>query len=137
MDVIARCAFGFKIDTIGSENDVFIRNARVIVNPPTTRSPVGLLPCKSYKQFYFFPFSFLNLFCTVIFPNFLSTFGGVFERLFSIKEMKFFFNLLEDVLRDRSQSKEVGVCLQNYVHPHIEFEITSLFANRITTILLK
>ncbi|XP_032791001.2 cytochrome P450 3A14 [Daphnia magna] len=86
MDVIARCAFGFKIDTIGSENDVFIRNARVIVNPPTTRSPVGLLP--------------------FIFPNFLSTFGGVFERLFSIKEMKFFFNLLEDVLRDRSQSKE-------------------------------
>lgn len=32
--------------------------------------------------------------------------------------MKFFFNLLEDVLRDRSQSKEVGVCLQNYVHAH-------------------
>ncbi len=54
MDVIARCAFGLKIETLGNEDDTFIKNAQHVLNPPTNRSPIVLLPCKflfvSFKQ---------------------------------------------------------------------------------------
>lgn len=45
MDVIARCAFGLKIDNLGDKDDPFIRNATFIFNPPTLKSPIILLPC--------------------------------------------------------------------------------------------
>ena len=47
MDVIARCAFGLKIDNLGDKDDPFIKNAQFIFNPPTMKTPLILLPCKS------------------------------------------------------------------------------------------
>ncbi len=47
MDVIARCAFGLKIDTLGKKDDPFITNAQVVLNPPTTKTPLIVLPCTS------------------------------------------------------------------------------------------
>ncbi|XP_046636806.1 cytochrome P450 3A2-like [Daphnia pulicaria] len=83
MDVIARCAFGLKIETLGNEDDTFIKNAQHVLNPPTNRSPIVLLP--------------------LLFPTLFLMFA---ERIFLTKEMTFFFDLLENVLRERSQSKE-------------------------------
>jgi hypothetical protein len=40
----------------------------------------------------------------VVFPKLFAMFA---ERLFLTKELTFFFDLLENVLRERSQSKEV------------------------------
>ncbi len=48
MDVIARCAFGLKIDNLGDKDDPFIRNATFIFNPPTMKSPIILLPCITF-----------------------------------------------------------------------------------------
>ncbi len=50
MDVIARCAFGLKIDSLGNKDDPFIKNAQFIFNPPTSKTPLSLLPCKSKKS---------------------------------------------------------------------------------------
>ena len=47
MDVIARCAFGLKIDTLGSENDPFVKNAQYVLNPPSYKSVVSAIPCKN------------------------------------------------------------------------------------------
>ena len=44
---------------------------------------------------------------TVLFPKFLSSVSKFAERLLITKEFRFFFKLLEDVLKDRRQSKEV------------------------------
>jgi cytochrome P450 family 3 subfamily A len=51
MDVIARCAFGLKIDNLGSKDDPFMKNAAYILNPPANKSPIVLLPCK-YSHFF-------------------------------------------------------------------------------------
>jgi hypothetical protein len=45
-----------------------------------------------------------NRLSTVVFPKLFAMFA---ERLFLTKELTFFFDLLENVLRERSQSKEV------------------------------
>nr|CAH0108323.1 unnamed protein product [Daphnia galeata] len=84
MDVIARCAFGLKIDTLGSENDPFVKNAQYVLNPPSYKSVVSAIP--------------------FMYPELFSTFGYFTERLIVTEEMKFFFKLLENVLKDRSQS---------------------------------
>ena len=46
MDVIARCAFGMDIANLGEKDDPFVRNAQFVMNPPTNKSPLILLPCK-------------------------------------------------------------------------------------------
>ncbi|EFX88290.1 hypothetical protein DAPPUDRAFT_311602 [Daphnia pulex] len=86
MDVIARCAFGLKIDNLGSKDDQFMKNAAYILNPPANKSPIVLLP--------------------FVYPKLLSSLSTYAERLLITKEHRFFFKLLEDVLKDRSQSKE-------------------------------
>ncbi|XP_046636783.1 cytochrome P450 3A14-like isoform X1 [Daphnia pulicaria] len=86
MDVIARCAFGLKIDTLGNKDDPFITNAQFVLNPPTTKTPFIVLP--------------------FMYPDFFCKFAYLTERLLVTKEMKFFFKLLEDVLNDRLQSNE-------------------------------
>lgn len=47
MDVIARCAFGLKIESLGDKDDPFIQNGQFIFNPPSNKTPLILLPCKS------------------------------------------------------------------------------------------
>lgn len=42
-----------------------------------------------------------------MYPDLFSMFGRFTERLFVTKELKFFFKLLENVLADRLQSKQV------------------------------
>ena len=44
---------------------------------------------------------------TVMYPKLFSMFGYFTERLIVTEEMKFFFKLLENVLKERSQSNEV------------------------------
>ncbi|XP_032792176.2 lithocholate 6-beta-hydroxylase-like [Daphnia magna] len=83
MDVIARCAFGLKIDNLGDKDDPFIQNAQIIFNPPSVKTPLILLP--------------------FTYPKLFSLFG---ESLFVSKELKFFFQLLQNMLQERSQSKE-------------------------------
>ncbi len=48
MDVIARCAFGMKIDSLGNKDDPFAKNAKVVFSPPLSRTPLVILPCKYY-----------------------------------------------------------------------------------------
>ncbi len=53
----------------------------------------------------------VNLFCVflsiVMYPKLFSALGSFAERLFVTKQLKFFFKLLENVLKERSQSNEV------------------------------
>ncbi|XP_046449635.1 cytochrome P450 3A14-like [Daphnia pulex] len=86
MDVIARCAFGLKIDTLGNEDDPFVNNAKFVFHSTANKTPAAILP--------------------FMYPNFVSTFAYFTEPLIVTKEMKFFFKLLEDVLKDRVQSNE-------------------------------
>ena len=45
MDVIARCAFGMTIKDLGStDDDPFMKNAKVLFNPPGTDTPAVLIP---------------------------------------------------------------------------------------------
>jgi cytochrome P450 family 3 subfamily A len=43
-----------------------------------------------------------------MYPNFFSALGGIAEGLFITKELKFYFKLLENILKERLQSKEVS-----------------------------
>ena len=45
MDVIARCAFGMKIDNLGSKGDPFMKNALKVFNLPVAKQPIVILPC--------------------------------------------------------------------------------------------
>ncbi|XP_046632822.1 cytochrome P450 3A2-like [Daphnia pulicaria] len=83
MDVIARCAFGLKIDSLGNKDDPFIKNAQFIFNPPTSKTPLILLP--------------------FMYPKLFSLVG---ESMFVTKQLKFFFELLQNILRERAQSKQ-------------------------------
>ena len=49
-----------------------------------------------------------QLLATVMYPDLFSKFGYFTERLIVTKEMKFFFKLLENVLKERLQSNEVN-----------------------------
>ena len=110
MDVIARCAFGVKIDSLGAKDDPFVRNAQFVINPPSFKSPIFMLPCKFWLSAYFSVFPFfqylLHIFFLrlVVFPSLLTALG---DRIFVTKQLKFFFNLLENMLRERSQSTQV------------------------------
>jgi len=44
MDVIARCAFGLTIDTLGEKDDPFVANAKHIFHAPANKTPLILLP---------------------------------------------------------------------------------------------
>jgi len=53
MDVIARCAFGLKIDTLDNKDDPFIKNAQFIFNPPSSKTALSVLNCKSLARLSF------------------------------------------------------------------------------------
>ena len=48
MDVIARSAFGLKIDSLGENDDPFVRTAKEVFNPPINKSPLILIPCTDF-----------------------------------------------------------------------------------------
>ena len=83
MDVIARCAFGLEIDSLGNKNDPFIENAQYVFHAPANKSPAIMLPNMYPKMF-----------------NFL------LDRLFVTKHLRFFTELLDGVIRERSQSPQ-------------------------------
>ena len=110
MDVIARCAFGLNIDTLGNNDDPFIQNAQFVLNPPINKSPFVTLLCKKKNVTHLLLGDWIIcLFSIVMYPNFLTSLGSIAERLFITKELRFFFQLLENILKERSQSKEVYV----------------------------
>nr|CAH0107507.1 unnamed protein product [Daphnia galeata] len=83
MDVIARCAFGMTIDNLGEKDDPFTTKAKVVFSPPATKSPLML-----------FPF---------VFPKMLPYIG---DGIFFPKDFFFFVNLLEDLIKQRTNSSE-------------------------------
>ncbi|XP_046646974.1 cytochrome P450 3A24-like [Daphnia pulicaria] len=83
MDVIARCAFGMAIDNLGEKDDPFMTKAKVLFSPPANKSPLILLP--------------------FMLPNVL---GFVGESIFFPKEFDFFINILEGLIKQRSNSTE-------------------------------
>ena len=48
IEVIARCAFGMKIDDLGSDNDPFTKNAKSAFSLPANKTPMVLIPCISH-----------------------------------------------------------------------------------------
>lgn len=79
MDVIARCAYGMRIDCLGEKDDPFIRYAQLLVDSPTRRKPVILLPCNVvYKFSTFFPS--LACFCVTFFSSYVSEILFAFWR---------------------------------------------------------
>ena len=46
LSVIAKCAFGMTIDKLGDKDDPFIKNARVLIEPPQFKTPGLMLLCK-------------------------------------------------------------------------------------------
>ncbi len=48
MDVIARCAFGMKIEDLGAKDDPFMKHAKTVFSPPVNKTPMVLTPCKSH-----------------------------------------------------------------------------------------
>jgi hypothetical protein len=51
MDVIARCAFGMTIDSLGEKDDPFMTKAKAIFNPRVNKTPLAVIPCE-----LFFPY---------------------------------------------------------------------------------
>lgn len=50
MDVIAKCAFGMTIDSLGNPDDPFMKNAKKVFIAPLTKSPLILLPRNLLKR---------------------------------------------------------------------------------------
>jgi cytochrome P450 len=83
MDVIARCAFGMKIDNLGEKDDEFMRRAQAVFSPPANRSPIVMLP--------------------FAIPRLMQYLG---ERIFFSEDFKFFTDLMENLILERSQSTQ-------------------------------
>ena len=79
---MARCAFGITIESLGNKNDPFVEHARHIFHPPALQSPAIMLP-------YMFP-GLANLFI---------------DRLFVTKHLRFFLDLLDDIIQQERPSK--------------------------------
>lgn len=45
MDVIARCAFGMAINSLGEKDDPFMTKAKAVFNPAANKSPAILIAC--------------------------------------------------------------------------------------------
>lgn len=69
MDVIAKCAFGMKIEGLGQTDNVFMEKAKRVFSPPTNSSPSILLPCKYITLLRYFLNS-MN--CSAVQPNLTS-----------------------------------------------------------------
>jgi len=82
MEVINKCAFGLTIDNLDKEDSEFMINAKAVNNPDVAKSPMILIP-----------FAFGDL---------LKRFANVFDS----KEIRYFFKILEDVLKDRVGSSQ-------------------------------
>ena len=52
MDIIAKCAFGLKIDNLEDKQNVFMEKAREVFASPINKSPMTLLLC-SYDFVFF------------------------------------------------------------------------------------
>ncbi|XP_057379555.1 cytochrome P450 3A11-like [Daphnia carinata] len=83
VNVIARCVFGMKIENLGAEDDPFLRNAKVLFNPPVSKTPLILI--------------------LFIYPKLLRTIG---ERMFIQKEFQYFTYLLENLIKEREETKQ-------------------------------
>nr|QST15044.1 CYP360A4 protein [Diaphanosoma celebensis] len=81
MDVIAKCAFGLEIETLGKDDDPFMKNAKFIFNPPISKSPLFVIP--------------------FIFPKLMTLLG---DRIFVTKQFMFFIDLLVSVIKERASS---------------------------------
>ena len=83
MDVIARCAFGLHIESLGNPDDPFVANAQRASHPPAHNSPFVMI-----RSMY---------------PN---VFNFLVGRFFVTKQMRFFVELLQGIVRERSASSQ-------------------------------
>nr|QST15049.1 CYP360A9 protein [Diaphanosoma celebensis] len=83
VDAIARCAFSMQIDSLGKEDDLFLKNANNIFSPAWSTSPLITIP--------------------FLFPQIMKKFG---DSLFVSEEMAFFVNILEKVVKERTASNK-------------------------------
>nr|QST15041.1 CYP360A1 protein [Diaphanosoma celebensis] len=81
MDVIAKCAFGMKIENLGKEDDPFMKNAKYVFNPPVSRTPLIVLP--------------------FVIPQLASLLN---DWIFVTKQFMFFINILVNVTKERASS---------------------------------
>lgn len=105
MDVIARCAFGMKLDNLGEKGDPFMEKARQVFSPPAMKSPAIILPCKCHRDDWctFYSFHILTFFFSVMSPILMKLFG---ERMFA-SGFHYFTKILEGLVKDRASSNEV------------------------------
>ncbi|XP_046443689.1 cytochrome P450 3A16-like [Daphnia pulex] len=83
MDVIARCAFGMTIDSLGEKDDPFMTKAKAIFNPPVNKTPLAVIP--------------------FIYPKLIPLLG---ERVFLTEGFQFFIRLLENLIKERKESEQ-------------------------------
>nr|CAH0110992.1 unnamed protein product [Daphnia galeata] len=83
MDVIARCAFGMTINSLGEKDDPFMTKAKAVFSPPANKSPLILIP--------------------FMFPKMLTY---VSDSIFFPKDFYFFVNILEDLIKQRHHSTD-------------------------------
>jgi len=82
VDVIARCAFGMKIDNLGEENNPFMKNGDVAFRPATNKTPMLLI--------------------RLAFPKLASLIG---DGISGTPAMEFFIEILENLFKERADSK--------------------------------
>ena len=53
MDIIAKCAFGLKIDNLEDKQNIFMEKAQQTFTSETNTSPLMLLFCKNMHYMFF------------------------------------------------------------------------------------
>ncbi|CAG0899602.1 unnamed protein product, partial [Darwinula stevensoni] len=84
LDVIATCAFGTRLNSLGSPDDPFIKYARKFFINPRTSTPIGILP--------------------FMFPSIMSTNLTFFSR----EGLRFFADVVQQLLKERKDSGKMG-----------------------------
>jgi len=84
MDIIAKCAFGLKIDNLEDKQNVFMEKAREVFASPINKSPMTLL--------------------LFLLPEMLLKWGNI--AIFNDAGMQFFVKFVENMMKERSKRIE-------------------------------
>ena len=107
MDVIALSAFGMSIDSLGEDDDPFTVKAKRVFGPPANKSPLLLIPCETLFSWNTLTILMkLFFYSTVVIPSLRTMFG---ERVFQAEPFQFFIRVVDDLVKQRANSVEVGL----------------------------
>lgn len=113
MDVIARCAFGMTIGSLGEKDDPFMTKAKTIFNPPVNKTPLAVIPCELFFPYQIkigFTISRVDFTHNVCFEScsYLSEVDSILgERVFLTEGFQFFIRLLENLIKERKEYEQV------------------------------